>query len=86
MGCRGLTCAHFVVCIYSVLFSSKALFTLKGAIHEPAAVYNSHTEHYNPLNSSTTVPSREQALLIKLFLILWCKDLCYYVIMSGSKP
>lgn len=66
---------HILLCIYSVLFSSKALFALKGAIHEPAAVYNSHTEHHNPLNSSTTLPSREQALLIKLFLIPWCKDL-----------
>lgn len=73
-------------CIYSVLFGSKALFALKGAIHEPAAVYNSHTEHHNPLNSSATVPSREQALFIKLFLILWSKDLRYYVILSGSKP
>lgn len=69
-----------------ILFGSKELFALKGSIHEPAAVYNSHTEHHNPLNSSVTVPSREQALFIKLFLILWSRDLCYYVTLSGSKP
>lgn len=69
-----------------MLFGSEELFTLKGTIHEPATVYNSHTEHYNLLNSISAVPSREQALFIKLFFILWSKDLCYYVILSGSKP
>lgn len=68
--------------VYVLLLASKDFVAAKGSIHEPAPVYNSHTEHHNPLNSSAVVPSRERALFIKLFLIQWSKDLCYYVILS----
>lgn len=61
--------------VYILLFASKDFVAAKGSIHEPAPVYNSHTEHHNPLNSSAVVPSRERALFIKLFLIQWSKVL-----------